>query len=53
MSRRGFSFAKVFPLIDAGDPAILDLDGTRSDIGPYGGPYGMVYEYEDRRLCHQ
>lgn len=26
------------PLIDAGDPAILDLDSTPSDIGAYGGP---------------
>ncbi|MCK6614207.1 MAG: hypothetical protein L6Q47_08205 [Ignavibacteriaceae bacterium] len=43
-----FRLQKYSPLIDAGDPTILDLDGTRSDIGPYGGPYGMVYEYEDR-----
>ncbi len=26
------------PLIDAGDPDILDPDGSRSDIGVYGGP---------------
>jgi hypothetical protein len=26
------------PLIDAGDPAILDADGTVSDIGRFGGP---------------
>ena len=26
------------PAIDAGNPEILDLDGTRSDIGVYGGP---------------
>lgn len=26
------------PVIDAGDPAILDADGTRSDIGYTGGP---------------
>ena len=26
------------PLIDAGDPAILDTNGTRSDIGRFGGP---------------
>jgi hypothetical protein len=25
-------------LIDAGDPALLDPDGTRSDIGAFGGP---------------
>jgi hypothetical protein len=27
------------PAIDSGDPLILDIDGTRSDIGVYGGPY--------------
>ena len=26
------------PLIDAGDPGIKDADGSRSDIGAYGGP---------------
>jgi hypothetical protein len=26
------------PLINAGDPDILDADGTRSDIGVHGGP---------------
>lgn len=26
------------PMIDAGDPTITDLDGTRSDIGADGGP---------------
>ena len=26
------------PLIDAGDPALEDPDGSRSDIGAYGGP---------------
>jgi len=25
-------------LIDAGDPSLLDPDGTVSDIGAYGGP---------------
>lgn len=28
------------PAIDAGDPAILDVDGSRSDLGGYGGPGG-------------
>jgi len=28
------------PLIDAGDPILLDPDGTRSDIGHLGGPFG-------------
>lgn len=35
------------PLIDAGDPGILDIDGSRSDIGAYGGPYGCSYTYLD------
>lgn len=35
------------PLIDAGDPALSDPDGSRSDIGVWGGPAGMVYEYVD------
>jgi hypothetical protein len=34
-------------LIDAGDPDILDKDGTRSDIGLYGGPFGESYKYID------
>jgi len=28
------------PVIDAGDPAVLDVDGTASDFGAYGGPDG-------------
>ncbi len=35
------------PAIDAGDPAILDKDGTRSDIGAFGGPNGESYPYTD------
>jgi hypothetical protein len=35
------------PLIDAGDPNILDKDSTRSDIGLYGGPLGESYIYVD------
>ena len=35
------------PLIDAGHPDWLDIDGSRSDIGAYGGPYGEIYEYPD------
>ncbi|MEM6928740.1 MAG: putative metal-binding motif-containing protein, partial [Myxococcota bacterium] len=27
-------------LIDAGDPDVLDADGSRSDLGAYGGPLG-------------
>ncbi len=42
-----FRLQKYSPLIDAGDPEIRDVDGTRSDIGPLGGPYGRSYEYLD------
>ncbi len=35
------------PLINRGDPAILDKDSTRSDIGLYGGPFGESYTYQD------
>jgi hypothetical protein len=35
------------PFIDAGDPLIYDLDGTRSDIGVFGGPEGSSYNYQD------
>jgi hypothetical protein len=35
------------PAIDAGDPSILDLDGSRSDIGYTGGPGGASYAYID------
>ncbi|MBK7378525.1 MAG: right-handed parallel beta-helix repeat-containing protein [Ignavibacteriales bacterium] len=34
-------------LIDAGDPNIFDVDGSRSDIGFYGGPFGESYSYID------
>jgi hypothetical protein len=41
-------FLQMFsPLINAGDPNILDVDGSRSDIGLYGGPYGQSYTYKD------
>ena len=35
------------PLVDAGDPNILDFDGSRSDIGAYGGP-GSSYVDADQ-----
>jgi len=35
------------PAIDAGDPNILDVDGSRSDIGVFGGPGGERYTYQD------
>ncbi|MBK7377756.1 MAG: right-handed parallel beta-helix repeat-containing protein [Ignavibacteriales bacterium] len=42
-----FHLQKFSPLIDTGDPNILDRDGSRSDIGLYGGPYGWSYTYND------
>jgi len=42
-----FHLQKYSPLIDGGDPTILDRDGSRSDIGLYGGPYGWTYTYND------
>ncbi|RLC51074.1 MAG: hypothetical protein DRI23_05785 [Candidatus Cloacimonadota bacterium] len=42
-----FHLQMFSPLIDAGDPNILDIDGSRSDIGLFGGPYGEIYTYRD------
>ncbi len=42
-----FHLQMFSPLIDRGDPDILDKDGTRSDIGLYGGPFGEFYKYQD------
>jgi hypothetical protein len=33
------------PLIDSGDPAVIDIDSTRSDIGWHGGPGGFMCAY--------
>lgn len=35
------------PAIDSGNPDIFDIDGTRSDIGAFGGPGGINYLYRD------
>jgi hypothetical protein len=42
-----YHLQKFSPLIDAGDPSILDKDSSRSDIGVYGGPFGENYTYID------
>ena len=42
-----YHLQKYSPAIDAGDPNILDVDGSRSDIGAYGGPLGESYTYQD------
>jgi len=46
-STRDFHLQMYSPLIDAGDSNILDVDGSRSDIGLFGGPYGESYTYLD------
>ncbi len=38
---------KYSPAIDSGDPAVLDVDGSRSDMGMFGGPGGMRTDYLD------
>lgn len=42
-----FLLQSFSPAIDAGDPSILDADGSRSDIGYTGGPGGFSYVYQD------
>lgn len=42
-----FRLQMFSPIIDAGDPNILDKDGSRSDIGLFGGPNGEKYTYRD------
>ena len=42
-----FHLQKYSPAIDKGDPSIQDVDGSRSDIGMFGGPGGEKYTYLD------
>ncbi len=42
-----FHLQAYSPAIDKGNPNIFDKDGTRSDIGMYGGPFGETYTYQD------
>lgn len=35
-----YTLAPGSPMLDAGAPTILDTDGTRSDLGAFGGPHG-------------
>lgn len=35
------------PLVDAGDETLTDVDGSRSDIGAYGGPGAVVWDLDD------
>lgn len=34
------------PLVDAGDDEIVDVDGSRSDIGVYGGPGAAAWDLD-------
>ncbi|MEN0067359.1 MAG: MopE-related protein [Myxococcota bacterium] len=34
------------PAIDSGDPALVDVDGSRSDLGAWGGPAGFVVDQD-------
>ena len=34
------------PLVDAGDPTLLDPDGSRSDIGVFGGPLAGSFDLD-------
>lgn len=36
--RGNFRLRPTSPLVDAGDPAVSDRDGSRADIGAFGGP---------------
>lgn len=46
VSNDDFHLQTGSPAIDAGDPTRKDLDGSRSDLGAYGGP-GMDYSDVD------
>lgn len=39
-----YVLARTSPCVDAGDPELVDPDGTRSDIGALGGPYASVQD---------
>ena len=47
MMNYDFHLQRYSPAIDKGDPSILDKNGSRSDIGMYGGPSGETYKYLD------
>ena len=40
LGKMDFHLQMFSPLIDKGDPNVLDKDGSRSDIGLFGGPFG-------------
>ncbi|MFZ2863487.1 MAG: hypothetical protein WA440_01965, partial [Ignavibacteriaceae bacterium] len=42
-----FHLQKFSPLIDSGDPTLIDIDSSRIDIGLYGGLLGEIYTFND------
>ncbi|MEN0061117.1 MAG: right-handed parallel beta-helix repeat-containing protein [Myxococcota bacterium] len=48
-----FRYPPGSPLVDAGDEAILDIDGTRSDIGAYGGPGAIAWDLDEDGLIEE
>jgi len=42
-----FHLQAFSPLVDAGDPDMIDKDSSRIDIGLYGGLFGEIYKYQD------
>ena len=46
-SNYDFHLQAFSPGVHKGDPSILNKDGSRSDIGMFGGPYSEVYKYND------
>lgn len=38
-----YTLSATSPVVDLGDPAILDADGSTSDIGAFGGPDGASW----------
>ena len=42
----GYHLAADSPLVDAGDPALLDPDGSPSDMGAFGGPFADAWDLD-------
>jgi len=43
-NNESYQLSAQSPCIDSGDPLIKDLDGSRSDLGIYGGPFGYTMQ---------
>lgn len=41
-----FHLSLSSPLINVGDPAVFDVDGSRSDLGSYGGSEGDGWDLD-------